>query len=244
MREHGGVLRLTLDEMPAASVPRALLDHAAETVVKLSICDTGRGMTADVQEYIFDPFFTTKEPGEGVGLGLSIVHGIIKSHAGSIQVSSRPGQGTTFDIYFPVTAESSPHTPAVPSEITMPERGLGRILLVEDEAALARLYDIGLTRMGYQVTQFNNGQEASELFQDKPDEFDLIFTDQTMPRLTGSQLSREILAVRPDIPIVLCTGYSDVISEDEALALGIRAYLTKPVKVRVLLQTIQQILES
>lgn len=243
MRDRGGTLTVMLEEINANALPHPMLDTASDTFVKLSVRDIGRGMTSDVQEHIFDPFFTTKEPGEGVGLGLSVVHGIISSLDGSIHVVSQPGQGSTFEVYLPGADEAVPLSSSPePSDSQTLERGLGRILLVEDEAALGRLYDIGLTRLGYQVTLCSDGQEALDAFRTHPDQFDLVFTDQTMPHVTGVQLSHKLLTIRPDIPIILTTGHSDAISEDAAKALGIRAYLKKPVKVRILLQTIRNIL--
>jgi PAS domain S-box-containing protein len=243
MRDRGGRLTVALEEIGADALPHPVLETASDTFVKLTIRDTGSGMTSDIQEHIFDPFFTTKEPGEGVGLGLSVVHGIISSLGGIIHVSSQPGEGSIFEAYLPGTDEAvSPLPSPAASESQTLERGLGRILLVEDEAALGQLYDIGLTRLGYQVTLCSNGQEALDLFKTNPEQFDLVFTDQMMPHVTGAQLSRELLAIRPDIPIILTTGYSDEISEDVAKTLGIRTYLKKPVKVRILLHTIRDIL--
>ena len=193
--------------------------------VELTISDTGVGIGPDIIEKIFDPFFTTKEVGKGTGMGLSITYGIIKSYGGAIRVESTVGQGTTFHIYFPViqeevrTFEESQEAP----------RGKGRILFVDDEEILAELGKIMLESLGYTVTAHNHSIEALETFMNDPSQFNLVITDQTMPGLTGIELAKRILQVRPDMPIILCSGFnSQLVDEYSAKAIGIKEFTLKP----------------
>jgi len=242
MRETGGILEVALEDVTYDTDQAHILDLTAGSYLKLIVRDTGRGMPTEVQEHIFEPFFTTKEPGEGAGLGLSVVHGIIKSHHGVITVESAPGRGTTFAIFFPVTDEPVPQGEQAREPGTA-RRGKGHILIVDDEPDLTDLYDMALTRLGYHVITFHTGEEALNTFRVHPDRFDLVFTDQAMPGMTGTQLSQKLLTIRADLPIILATGYSDTISENEAKALGIRYFLMKPVKVSDLIYIIQEIFE-
>lgn len=241
MRETGGILEVVLEDVIYDIDQALVLDLTAGSYLKLTVRDTGCGMPPEVQEHLFEPFFTTKEPGEGAGLGLSVVHGIVKGHHGVITVESAPGQGTTFAIFFPVTDEPVPQEPQAREPGTV-RRDKGYILIVDDEPNLADLYDMVLTRLGYQVTICHTGDEALETFRADPDRFALVFTDQVMPGMTGTQLSQKLLTIRADLPIILVTGYSDTISEIEAKTLGIRHFLMKPVKIHTLIKTIQRCL--
>ena len=236
-----GLLQVNLGQVEFAdqNIPAGTILQAGR-YAKFAISDSGTGINNEIADRIFDPFFTTKAVGEGTGMGLSMANGIIEQHGGSITVDSTLGHGCTFIIYLPLISENTVK-PMIESVEGLPT-GSEKILFVDDEECIAFTFNQLLVNLGYKVTSSSNSNEALDIFKANPQEFDLVFTDQTMPRLTGSQLSCEILKIRPDTPIILSTGYSDVISEDEALALGIRAYLSKPVKVRVLLQTIQQIL--
>jgi len=242
MREQDGILDVTLKEMTYDPDQEHIPGLTAGSYLKLTVRDTGCGMTPDVQEHIFEPFFTTKEIGEGAGLGLSVVHGIVKGHHGMIAVESESGKGTICQIFFPSTDEIKPQEETPQSALI--EKGKEHILIVEDEVALANLYEIALTKLGYHVTTFTDSHEALETFRANPGQFDLVFTDQAMPNMTGAQLSQELLHVRPDIPIILSTGYSETISEKGAMALGIRQFLRKPVKFSVLAQTIRGVLAT
>jgi CheY-like chemotaxis protein len=240
MKKHGGILDITLEEVdydphqqPGSGLPPG-------SYLKLTVSDTGCGMPSDIQEHIFDPFFTTKEIGEGIGLGLAVVHGIINSHHGGITIESEPGKGTTFQIFFPVTEEVIPQEMHTKDESDVKE-GNEHILLVEDEPALLKVYKTALIQLGYHITTQNNGVEALDTFRANPDQFDMVLTDQAMPHMTGEQLSQELLNLRPDIPIILMTGYSDSISEKRAQALGIRRFLKKPFKLVVLAHVIRKI---
>jgi signal transduction histidine kinase/ActR/RegA family two-component response regulator len=240
MRERGGLLDVQLKtvevdaEFAAAYPPLHPGSHA-----KLTVRDTGHGMTPRVLERIFDPFFTTKPRGEGTGMGLSVVHGIVANHGGAIAVESAPGRGTRFDVYLPRCDATEP--PEIPVEA--PTRGRGeRILLVDDEPLLARIGGATLERLGYRVSSYTDVREALEAFRADPDAFDLVITDQTMPQVTGETLARELLRLRPRLPIILCTGFSHTTTEDKARSLGIRALLMKPVSRQELCLTVQRLL--
>ena len=194
--------------------------------MELSIEDTGPGIDPAVQDKIFDPFFTTKETGKGTGMGLAIVHGIVKSCGGFITCSSRLEKGTTFIVNLPVLAGE--HVLPETQESGQIFFGTERILYVDDEKALADMSKIMLERHGYRVTLFTNSLEAVNIFTERPYAFDLVITDQTMPGMTGIDLARKMLQVRPDIPIILCTGYSSIVSAEEARTVGINGFVMKP----------------
>lgn len=242
MQDTGGSLKVTLDNLHvdaelAASVPE--LHEGA--YVRLTVTDTGHGMTQDTLEHVFEPYFTTKKAGEGSGLGLSVVHGIIIGHGGAITVKATPGEGSLFTIYLPRLFNEAAR------EITEPEnlpKGNERILFVDDEEALVRLGQKNLESLGYEVTAETSSVDALELFRSDPQAFDLIFTDQTMPNITGIQLSEKILIVRPDIPIILCTGFSATTSVETAKAIGIREFIMKPLTKRDVALIIRKVLDG
>ena len=240
MRTTGGVLEVHLDEVDltlhgaVASPPLPPGPY-----LRLMIRDTGVGMTPEVMARIFEPFFTTKGVGEGTGLGLAVVYGIISRHGGTITVASTPGQGTTFTIYLPRVAE----TPLVMDRLaeSLPT-GTERLLFVDDEDALSTLARETLARLGYDVTVSTSSLDALAAFRATPRRFDLVITDQTMPAMTGEILARELRQIRPDIPIILCTGYSPLMDAEHAAVLGIDAFLLKPVAPGALAHTIRQVL--
>lgn len=242
MRDREGILEISLEEVPYHLVQKTAPNLPENCYVRLMVRDTGSGMPPDVQKRIFEPFFTTKAIGEGTGLGLSVVHGIVQSHCGAITVESRLQEGTTVKIFFPtVHAEESP---VFRDEPLKPTKGQGSILLVEDEHPLAALYETALTELGYRVTLAHNGQEAFDVFRTSPERFDLVFTDQTMPKMTGVQLCQAVLELRPEMPVILTTGYSDAISETQAQQMGIRRFLRKPVKLSILIQSLQEVFQK
>jgi CheY-like chemotaxis protein len=192
-------------------------------------------------EKAFDPFYTTKKAGEGTGMGLSVVHGIVKSHGGAITVYSEVGKGTTFNVLFPrVTGDRKAETVLAKTILT----GKGRVLFIDDEEILVESARPMLERLGYSVTTTTDALEALEEFRAHPEAFDLVITDQTMPQLTGEKLAQELLRVRPDIPIILCTGYSEMIQEENAKALGIQEFLLKPFSIGEIAERIHNVLKK
>jgi PAS domain S-box-containing protein len=240
MRETGGILDVRISIRHINHV--FTLQHPelrSGPHVCLIIRDTGCGMEADVVERIFEPYFTTKGVGEGTGMGLAVVHGIIASHSGAITVHSTPGMGTTFAIYLPqIDAVVDRETPGATPLL----HGQGSILFVDDEAVLTFLAQEMLKQLGYEVEVHMNSLEALASFQNTPDRFDLVITDQTMPMMTGEVLVQELRKIRPDIPIILCTGYSHRIDADKAAAQGIDAFCMKPLVMHDLGVVIRRIL--
>jgi len=242
MRERGGILEVVLEEAELdATCAVAYEDLQPGAYVKLTVKDTGHGMDAATLERVFDPYFTTKEAGEGSGLGLAVVRGIVKRHEGAICVQSEPEKGTVFEILFPLI-RSSKHQ--IKNGVQPFAGGTEHILFVDDEEPLAALGELMLTHLGYRVTTSTNSLEAIQLFRLQPEAFDLVITDYTMPHMTGAELAGEILQVRRNIPIILCTGYSDMISEETAKKLGISAFIIKPVDLQNLAQAIRGLLDK
>jgi PAS domain S-box-containing protein len=242
MLKEGGILEVSLaDEELDSDFATRYPDMTPGPHLRLTVSDTGHGMTPDVRERIFDPFFTTKEPGEGTGLGLSVVHGIVKSLGGTITVDSQPGKGSTFQIYLPLAGREL--EPEVETEKTVPA-GDERILFIDDELVLANMGKQMLERLGYEVVSRTSSIEALELFRAQPDRFDLVITDMTMPNMTGEKLAAEIMNIRPDVPVILCTGFSEVITADKAKAMGIREYVMKPILKRRIAETIRRVLDE
>ena len=210
--------------------------------VALIVSDTGCGMDAQVKERIFDPFFTTKKKGQGTGLGLSVVHGIVKSHGGEIVVESKPGRGTTFHVFFPlVKTEEQPAEYDSHLEVT---GGTERIVLVDDEPLLVDLMERSLSLLGYRVDSFTDSFAALSWIKEHAEKIDLVITDMTMPGITGAELAKSVLARNPGMPIILCTGYSEVMDADKAKELGIRSFVVKPVDNRELACTIREVLDA
>ncbi|WP_159441197.1 response regulator [Desulfopila aestuarii] len=209
--------------------------------VQLSVRDNGPGIPLDIRDRIFDPYFTTKETGKGTGMGLAITHGIVKSYGGFITCESDIGVGTVFDIYLPsLSQDIAPEN----DETTIISGRNERILVVDDEPLLLEMNKTMLEKLGYSVTVSKTSPEALASFKAQPDAFDLVITDQTMPEMTGFDLARHILQIRPDIPIILCTGYSSIISEENAKALGIKGFAHKPLNMRDLSVIIRKVLNG
>ena len=241
MEERGGVLSVSLEAVKLTSMETEVLHAAGGEYLLLKIADTGCGMDSATRQRIFDPYFTTKDFGKGSGMGLAVVHGIIQSCGGMVRVESAVNEGTTFYVYFPVTEvaaeEVAEQTAAWPT-------GSERILLVDDEPSIVDIGERWLTRLGYQVTAMGSSVEALDAFRRDPQAFDLLISDQTMPVLPGSELAKEILKLRPDFPIILCTGFSSMVSESVAEEIGIRKYLMKPLRGSELAQTVRQVLDE
>ncbi|MGW8301890.1 MAG: hybrid sensor histidine kinase/response regulator [Desulfobacterales bacterium] len=209
--------------------------------VKLSISDTGHGMDSETLERIFDPYFTTKAQDKGTGMGLAVVHGIIKGHGGVIQVQSKPGKGTRFDIFFPVMERQMESETA---ELKALPTGNEHILFIDDEETLIDLGKSMLKKLGYRVETRTRPDEALEIFGAAPHKFDLIISDMTMPGMTGDSLASELMKIRPDIPIIICTGYSEKIDEQRAKGLGIKGLMMKPFTIRSLSKTVRDALDQ
>lgn len=244
MKEKGGQLKVTLKEIiingDSDFAPAQNLSPGK--YVELTVSDTGEGMDKEVKDKIFDPYFTTKPPGEGTGMGLAVVHGIVKRYGGDVTVQSESGKGATFQLYFPVIErEPELEESSGPQEL---QHGNERILVIDDEAQIAYLLAQMLEQMGYHVTTRTSSIEALEAFAAQPDKFDLIITDQTMPNLTGDQLADEIKRIREDIPIIVCTGFSEKITPQNAGKQGFSALLMKPVGRREMAKTIRDVLDN
>ena len=241
MREKGGTLNIQLvREVIESDRTSQTLSLTSGNYAKLTVSDTGHGIDASIKDRIFDPFFTTKAIGEGTGLGLSVVYGIVRDHGGAIDVYSEAGSGTTVTVYFPLVEAEQITKERIPEVIP---GGNERILFVDDEATIVELGSAMLTSLGYQVTSRTSSIEALEAFRVSPYSFDLVITDMTMPNMRGDQLSAELLKIRSDIPIILCTGFSELISEEKAKNLGIRQLAMKPISKRDIAVTIKDALK-
>lgn len=210
--------------------------------LRLSVSDTGEGMQTEMLNRIFEPYFTTKEKGEGTGLGLAVVHGIVRASGGTIRVESQPGKGSTFHLYFPCV--SAGQDVIEDNSFRQMKGGSERVLFVDDEITLAEMVGEMLEQLGYTVEIVSSSTDALQLFKEKPDEFDLLITDQTMPDLSGMDLAGEILQMRPDLPVVLYTGNSATIDVDKARQLGIREILIKPLGMSVLAEAVRRTLDG
>ena len=241
MEATGGKLEVSLDEMQldddalSLNLPRG-------PYLRLAISDTGPGMPPEIMEHIFEPYFTTKRQGNGSGMGLAVVHGIVKRHGGAITCRSTPGQGTTFEIYLPEAISKGeweePHT-----RMQMPT-GTEGILFIDDEPALVELAQILFESLGYHVTATTSSNEAFDLFRKDPARFDLVVTDMMMPEMMGDELAQKMMEIRPDIPVILYTGYSGHMSEEKAKSMGIRQLILKPFAMRDMSHIIRKILDE
>jgi CheY-like chemotaxis protein len=243
MERTGGVLEIILRD---CEISQRVLQQNSKlkpgAFVVLSVSDTGTGIAPDIQGKIFDPYFTTKGVGKGTGMGLSIVHGIVTSHGGFVTSENNPGNGSVFQVYFPVhdnmeTSSDIRHT-------EMSQSGAEHILLVDDETMLAELGKVMFERLGYKVTMLTNSLEALTIFENQPERFDVVITDQTMPGITGMDMAKLMLKIRPDIPIILCTGYSTLVSEEHAKAEGIAGFAMKPLSKRIISTLLRKVLDD
>ncbi|MBN2410333.1 PAS domain S-box protein [candidate division KSB1 bacterium] len=241
MRDIGGILEIGLFNV---NISHEDIVHYHDIkpgpYVKFTVSDTGYGISPDIIERIFDPYFTTKKPGEGTGMGLSVVHGIIKSHQGDIVVYSEKNKGTSFHILLP---RMETEIEEEEEQIKPLPHGHERILFVDDEKSLVNIGKEMLEQLGYKVVGKTNSIKALQVFSAQPGDFDLIITDQTMPHLTGAELAKKIFLIRPDIPIILCTGFSEVISEEKAKSIGIREYIMKPIFMKEIAYVVRRLLD-
>ena len=241
MEERGGKLSVSLEEIKLNVSDITTAEMTSGAYACLTVADTGKGMDKETSQKIFDPFFTTKKVGKGTGLGLSVVHGIVKNMGGDVQVYSKPGKGSKFKLYFPVgenvLVKSNIHA------YKTVEGGEEHILLVDDEKNIVNVVTQTLERLGYQVTSYTSSLNALEIFSAAPDKFDLVITDLAMPNMPGDKFAVELIKKRPDIPILLCTGFSEVISEEKMASLGIKGFLLKPIIKKDLACKIREILD-
>jgi PAS domain S-box-containing protein len=245
MRSGGGTLDVSLAEEQVVEPETAFgLTVEPGAYVCLQVRDSGCGIGAEIIDRIFDPYFTTKQAREGTGLGLAMVHGIVKSSAGGIGVNSTLGEGTTFRIMLPVCLPSGAEEAEADTAEPLP-RGAGqRVLVVDDEEAISQLEEILLRQLGYEVDTYTSSIDALAAFSAAPDRFAAALTDQTMPNLTGDELARRLLAIRPDLPIVLCSGFSETVTPDTIREIGIREYLRKPMTARQLAEVMHKALND
>ena len=241
MRGTTGSIDISLQGITFGSMDVPEADMEAGDYLVLSVKDTGCGMDEEVRKRVFEPFFTTKPVGEGTGLGLSVVYGIVKSHRGHITVYSEPGRGSIFKVYLPKAETRVLEKAEAPKPIP---KGKERILFVDDEEIIVRSMRNMLERLGYKVTTVTDSEDALKLFSEKPSEFDLVMTDQTMPSVTGEDLGKELMRIRPDIPIILCTGYSDLVSSEKAAAKGFRGFIMKPFTLRESAELVRRVLDE
>ncbi len=243
MRESGGVLEVGINDVDLVTQDAGQpVDLEQGLYVRIKVRDTGHGMSSVVMERIFDPYFTTKKLGDGTGLGLSVVHGIVKSHGGAITVDSELGRGTSFTVFLPRLA-----TEAIECEVNQAlpfPSGNERILFVDDEKTLVDIAKTILDGLGYETVGKEGGLEALETFRSEPDRFDLVITDQTMPKMTGIELARELMTIRPEIPVILCSGFSQTVTTDKAKAAGIREFIKKPLVAHNLVENIRKVLDK
>jgi two-component system cell cycle sensor histidine kinase/response regulator CckA len=242
MRQNGGLLEVSVTDVDFESDTRIGDEYLNRgSYVKLSVSDSGCGMEKEVIERIFEPFFTTKKVNEGTGLGLSVVHGIIKSHDGAITVSSEPGKGTTFDIFLPRVENGAFEKP---QSLEQAGREKKVILLVDDEEMMVDVTGQILARLGYAVVAKTSSLDALEVFQEKPDEFDLVITDQVMPNLTGMQLAQKLISIRSDIPVILCSGFPESVCLEDVESIGIKKFIMKPIGKETIAKIVRAVLDG
>jgi signal transduction histidine kinase/ActR/RegA family two-component response regulator len=245
MREGGGMLEVNLDVVEAdGGMIRPHPNLSPGPYVRLSVSDSGHGMDPETRDRIFEPFFTTKGVGTATGLGLSVVHGIVLSHGGEITVYSEPGLGTTFHVYLPRSEKVAAKEETAVADKEVVITGSERVLVVDDDKEVADMAEQMLKRLGYKVTARTNSVEARDLFLADPAKFDVVITDQTMPRLTGAELAKELLGARPDIPIILISGFSEMITGTKIRKLGIRHYIMKPLVGGELAAAIRRVVDE
>lgn len=243
MSDTGGTLTVELYEVRFSEIENAAnVDRPCEKYLKLKVSDTGHGIDEKTLLKIFDPYFTTKDIGKGTGLGLAVVDGIVKNHDGFIQPFSKVGSGTSFEIFWPVQEQTSANIIPYKKNGTDLFAGHEKIMLVDDETDILHTSKDLLRRLGYKIETFKDGSSALKAFIENPDRFDLIITDMAMPNMLGDTFSLEILKIRKDMPIILCTGYSENLSQEQASEMGISKYIQKPVTNHELSCSIREVM--
>ncbi|MCK5057221.1 MAG: PAS domain S-box protein [Candidatus Aminicenantes bacterium] len=241
MKEEGGILEIALKEIDLVPGSIEIKNLEPGVYQQLTISDTGHGMSLEIKSRIFEPYFTTKPKGEGTGMGLAVVHGIVKNHSGEIKVYSEPGKGTTFHVFLPVTRAE---TMVGFEQIEPIQGGEERILYVDDENNLAEMGKQMLESIGYRIESRTSSIEALEAFRSGPGKFSLVITDQTMPNMTGLQLAKEIRKISPHIPVILCTGFSESVNEENFKSMGISAFVMKPIVRKEIARVIREVLDE
>lgn len=245
MRETGGTMGITLEEVEINEGDYfENITLIPGKYVRLEVSDTGIGMDKETRQRIFDPYFTTKKKGEGTGLGLAVVHGIVKGHNGHITVYSEEGMGSVFHIYFPTIDATSDAFESNIKDQHIPTGNHERVMIIDDEVPIVDVNRDILENLGYTVTPFTDSREALAAFQKAPRDYDLIITDMTMPHLSGADLTKEMTTIRPDLPVILCTGHSEFLNKDNAKAFGIREYAMKPVAIANLARIVRRVLDD
>jgi CheY-like chemotaxis protein len=242
LKESGGTITVASDNIELVEGKMSVYPGMSPgKYLRLTVSDTGRGIQPDILDKIFDPYFTTKKIGEGTGMGLAIAHGIIKSHGGIITVESEPGKGAVFNVLLPV----------IEADIRIEDEhhiycptGAESILFVDDEKSLSDAMKLMLSRLGYKVTSTTDSIDALRLFKENSESFDLLITDLVMPNMTGLELSMKVFDIRPNIPIILCTGYNDVIDDEMIIKAGIRYRTAKPLVMSEMANIIREALDQ
>jgi CheY-like chemotaxis protein/anti-sigma regulatory factor (Ser/Thr protein kinase) len=242
MESTGGTITVGLHKTAVSLTSSRDVLHEERQYVLLSVADTGCGIEPAVIDRIFEPYFTTKEQGKGSGLGLAMVYGIVREFKGDVKVVSKVGEGTTVEVYLPLLMDKGGGE-SVDSLIVI-ESGTERILVVDDDAVIVKLEQQMLERLGYRVIATTVSEEALQLFKDNPDSFDVVLTDMAMPGMTGDQLAREILRIRPSISVIVCTGFSEQFSNGEFEQIGIKGILKKPVVKSELARMMRKVLDA
>jgi PAS domain S-box-containing protein len=242
MEEEGGTLDIVLaDADIGPESGERFVDLKPGGYLRLSVADTGKGIAPDVLEKMFDPYFTTKPVGKGTGMGLTLIHNIVRNYEGTIAVASELGRGSRFEVYLPLAEGEDRRPESAAAEAEIPG-GDERILLVDDEESILSALVPVLERYGYHVTAHTSSTAAIQEFRNDPGAYDLVITDMTMPQITGKQLAQELMGLKPGIPIILCTGFSEAIDEKAALEMGIKGYLMKPLVLREVLRKVREVL--
>lgn len=242
MEQTGGVIKLSSEKVTLnIDSAAAFSDISQGTYVKVNISDSGQGISRDIIERIFEPYFTTRGTGKGSGMGLAVVHGIIENHGGAITVTSEPGKGSCFTFVIPIFENA---VPCLQSPCKITPCGIETVLFIDDEADIVKITQSLLEEQGFRVIGTTNPQKALEIFKSKPEGFDIVITDMAMPYMTGDILFTNIKKIRPEIPVILCTGHSSQIDEQKATDMGLSAYILKPLCRNEFIETIRNVLDN